>query len=67
MHDESSQGYLCSYCDKKIMTKGSMKRHMQICHSDERPYPCPDCSKVFKTNRDLKVSRTQALSTSRSV
>lgn len=61
MHDESSAGYLCQYCDKKIMSKGSMKRHMQICHSDDRPFPCSKCNKAFKSSRDLKVGLGQSV------
>ena len=55
MHDESSDGYDCEVCHRILTTKGSLKRHMQGCHSDERPWECKRCDKAFKSKKDLNV------------
>ncbi len=44
--------YKCSTCGKKCPTKQGLKDHLQV-HSDEKPWECEQCKKVFKRKRNL--------------
>ena len=44
---DKSCGYVCQYCCKAFQTKYQLKRH-EIIHSDEKPFKCDHCDRVFK-------------------
>lgn len=56
MHDQTGaeRGFECHVCHKKLLTKGSLVRHLTVAHSNRRPFTCDDCNKSFKTKKDLK-------------
>uniref|UniRef100_A0A182K0M9 RNA polymerase II subunit B1 CTD phosphatase RPAP2 homolog n=1 Tax=Anopheles christyi TaxID=43041 RepID=A0A182K0M9_9DIPT len=39
----------------KFARKRNMKEHLQMCHSDEKPYTCSECSARFKTMQHLRL------------
>jgi len=41
-HDDKPRPYLCTVCDKRFTTKGSLKTHKLI-HSVEKLYSCSQC------------------------
>ena len=41
--------YQCNYCDKAFLNTYDLKIHMNL-HSDEKPYHCYSCNKVFSKN-----------------
>lgn len=42
----------CETCSKIFTRYYDFKRH-QLCHSDEKPYGCPQCGKMFKERSSL--------------
>jgi len=46
--------YKCSLCDKSFSNASTLCRHKRRLHSNVRPYHCPDCGLMFKTNLSLK-------------
>ncbi|CAH1798301.1 unnamed protein product [Owenia fusiformis] len=51
MHDHD--GFECELCNKILMTKGSLKRHHIVTHSNMRPFLCPLCQKALKSKESL--------------
>jgi len=43
---------ICDICGKFEKSKKLLRRHM-IKHSDDRPYPCPFCPKMFKRRYEV--------------
>ena len=44
----------CPVCHKKFRNRRYMKKHM-LCHTDEKPYACNLCDRVYKDPSALKV------------
>jgi len=51
-HDDKPRPYLCTVCDKRFTTKGSLNAHKQI-HTAGKLYSCSQCEKQFQTQRYL--------------
>jgi len=41
-------------CNKSFSHSYHLQTHKHRVHSNRRPYHCPYCGKMFKTNSDLK-------------
>ena len=44
----------CPVCHKKFRNRRYMKKHM-LCHTDEKPYACNLCDRVYKDPSALKI------------
>jgi uncharacterized Zn-finger protein len=44
---------VCNVCSKPFNTARSKRRHMQITHSEGKPFQCPDCGVNFKAQNYL--------------
>ncbi|XP_026752672.2 gastrula zinc finger protein XlCGF57.1-like [Galleria mellonella] len=49
--------YPCSSCDKKYKDSGTLKRHVERNHSEnrERNFTCENCGKCFYSKSDVKI------------
>lgn len=43
----------CDLCKKKYYYKSTLKDHMLKAHTDEKPFKCPECPKLFVLNKYL--------------
>ena len=55
---DSSQLYTCENCGKSFQTNESLKDH-ETTHK-EVPSPCDICNKVYKSNKQLKITKVCA-------
>ncbi|CAG5089245.1 Similar to ZNF235: Zinc finger protein 235 (Homo sapiens) [Cotesia congregata] len=46
--------FICDSCSMKFLTKGHLKRHMQV-HTDEKQFTCDTCSQQFRQKCNLKL------------
>lgn len=46
--------YKCDQCDAQLCSSHSLKEHLKLCHTDERPYPCTVCDFAAKSAKRLK-------------
>lgn len=46
-------------CPKKFKVKSALSRHLQSCHSDERPYACQWCKQAYKRSSHLRRHELQ--------
>ena len=46
--------YQCQKCDKRFVTKRSLKRHKNNMHMEQKPFTCNTCSKAFSVKNDLE-------------
>lgn len=42
--------YTCEHCGKNFLVLSALKYHMKLKHSDEKPFCCQICNKLFKTS-----------------
>ena len=40
--------FKCNECDKSFSTKGNLRKHVSVCHSEERPYSCDKVARQKK-------------------
>ncbi len=45
---------MCPHCGKLVINNSSLKNHIAIVHSDERPFSCTLCPRRFKFKSDVK-------------
>jgi len=46
--------FKCSLCNDSFLQQSSLYQHKRNVHSNRKPYHCPYCGKLFKTNSELK-------------
>ena len=46
--------FKCKYCDKKIISKGNLKRHIEDVHEGQKKYECEFCNRNFSQKCNLK-------------
>ena len=53
---ENRQKFICEECGKELISKASLKRHIQFKHSDtsEKNFVCTQCGKHFMLNNSLQ-------------
>lgn len=52
----STEKYICPECGLQLNTRFTYQRHMHV-HSDVKSFKCDICSKTFKRQKTLKVSK----------
>ncbi|ODM95177.1 Zinc finger and BTB domain-containing protein 17 [Orchesella cincta] len=49
--------FKCNLCDYVTVEKSALQKHIQICHTNLRPFPCEFCRVRFKTSSSLARHR----------
>ena len=49
----------CNFCQTRIRTKDSMKRHIKSVHEGKKPFKCNICPSAFFQNYRLKVQTVE--------
>lgn len=48
------QVYKCDKCEAQLCSAHSLKEHVNLCHTNERPFPCSMCDFAAKSAKRLK-------------
>ena len=48
------KAFECGLCGSKYAHSSDLNRHLLTCGEEETPHPCPQCGKVFKSERRMK-------------
>ncbi|XP_077295692.1 uncharacterized protein LOC143917934 [Arctopsyche grandis] len=59
MMQHNGKRYSCDLCDFTTIKKFYVKRHIEVKHTDNKPYACIVCSKRFKINKNLRDHMSQ--------
>ncbi|CAL1527160.1 unnamed protein product [Lymnaea stagnalis] len=52
-YDSSRRAYFCGFCSKSFSLKLHVQQHVRV-HTNDKPFPCPDCKRWFPCAATLK-------------